>query len=205
MPIRVVKVGGSLFSMPRLAATVTAWLNTQPPKATLLVAGGGRLADELRQLDRRFKLDEQIVHWLAIRTMGIHGELLASQMQLETPISNMNDVTSWAAAEELCLTRVIDPEPILRHQETPAAKKTLPCGWHGTSDSIAAHLAHVIAADELVLLKSSNPFEDAATRVQAANDGFVDEYFPVAANGIRLVRAVNLREPSFREITLDHT
>ena len=82
----------------------------------------------------------------------------------------------------------------------------LPESWEVTSDSIAAHLAEKLSADELVLLKSMLPERAAAPRELAAAE-IVDEFFPRAAerfwaavNG--RVRLVNLRDAQLAEMTL---
>jgi aspartokinase-like uncharacterized kinase len=75
----------------------------------------------------------------------------------------------------------------------------LPHPWQATSDSIAARLAEVLAAD-LVLLKSANPpvkrpeVGDRATWLaELAAREYVDAWFPQAAASIRRVEMVNLR------------
>ena len=77
----------------------------------------------------------------------------------------------------------------------------LPHSWDVTSDSIAARLAVLAGADELVLLKSGLP-AGSLTLAQAAETGYVDRYFPVAAAGVPRVRCVNLRADGFPEAVL---
>jgi aspartokinase-like uncharacterized kinase len=55
-----------------------------------------------------------------------------------------------------------------------------------TSDSIAARIAGILDAEELVLLKSADP----PAQLQPP---YVDEYFVQAAEGLTCVRSVNLR------------
>ena len=98
--------------------------------------------------------------------------------------------SSHKAAEHDVLT-VCDSEQFLRDVEPHAAGRPLPAGWQVTSDSIAARLAEVLAADELVLLKSIDP--PSATWQQAAREGLVDAYFPEAVQPLATVRWINLR------------
>ena len=53
MSMRIVKLGGSLLDLPRLAERLRAWLAGQPSATTVLVAGGGVLADSIRQATAR--------------------------------------------------------------------------------------------------------------------------------------------------------
>jgi hypothetical protein len=65
--------------------------------------------------------------------------------------------------------------------------------WHSTSDSIAARLARVLNADELVLLKSTE-LPAGSDWCVAADQGFVDEHFHRLAAELPGVRWVNLRQ-----------
>jgi hypothetical protein len=84
----------------------------------------------------------------------------------------------------------------LEQAEPQAPGDRLPHSWDVTSDSIAARLAAVVDADELVLLKSADPpAEGGASLLQWAARGYVDRHFPQAARNL-IVRCENLR--SFR-------
>ena len=48
----VIKVGGSLFDRPDLGPRLRRWLDANAPWETILVPGGGRLVDVIRDLDR---------------------------------------------------------------------------------------------------------------------------------------------------------
>ena len=58
MKLAVVKIGGSLLNLPDLPSRFAAWrssvANTSPPM--LLLAGGGQMADAVRQADLLFRL-----------------------------------------------------------------------------------------------------------------------------------------------------
>src|SRR4030095_14560394 len=86
---------------------------------------------------------------------------------------------------------ILDPRRFLNEVEPQARGDVLPHTWSVTTDSIAARLAEVLGADELVLLKSADP-PPSATLADLAG-GYVDGHFPTAAANIACVRYVNLR------------
>jgi hypothetical protein len=77
----------------------------------------------------------------------------------------------------------------------------LPRTWDVTSDSIAARLAALLDADELVLVKSCLPTGELTPGV-VAQRGYTDRYFPRAVAGVRVVRCVNLRADGHPEVRL---
>jgi aspartokinase-like uncharacterized kinase len=90
---------------------------------------------------------------------------------------------------------VLDPIDFMDHVDGRVPGQRLPVGWHVTSDSIAARVADVVGASELVLLKSKLPDGGESSE-------FVDEYFETAAANLSRLRAVNLRDPGFPECVL---
>jgi aspartokinase-like uncharacterized kinase len=186
---RVIKLGGSLLDWPELPANFARWLAQQRPAAQMVVAGGGRLVESLRELDRAGGFPPEMSHWLAVRAMGLTAALAAELLDGATLTTSL-DALDTADAGRL---HVFDVERFLR--EDAGASDALPCGWEVTSDSIAAQVARRIDADELVLLKSAlpaGPFD----RKALAQSGFVDAYFPRASCGLA-VRIVNLRDVGF--------
>lgn len=160
----VVKVGGSLFDHPRLGPGLRAYLNSLAPTPVLLVAGGGRVADAVRQLDRIHGLGEEAAHWLALRSLATTAEFVRQQLP---SVSHCTVVECFQFA-----------------QDDESRPGRLPHTWAVTTDSIAARVAQVLGADRLVLLKSvdipsGTPWPIAAER------GWVDAYFPRIAAELR--------------------
>jgi aspartokinase-like uncharacterized kinase len=69
---------------------------------------------------------------------------------------------------------------------------SLPHSWSVTSDSVAARVAIVAGARELILLKSADHHEGAVW-TRAEESGLVDHYFAQAVRGVPQVKVVNFR------------
>lgn len=193
--VRVVKLGGSLLEWPDWVGQFRRWRAEQTPAAAVLLVGGGAFVDRLRALDRTHALRPETTHWLAVRAMSLTASVAAELLGAGPPVRSLDAVAPYLSAAPPALA-VFDVEAFLRAEQGTAA--ALPCGWHVTSDSIAAHLAAALDADELVLLKSALP--PTGSSAAAAERGYVDAHFPVAASGLT-VRLVNLRDPRFAQAT----
>jgi aspartokinase-like uncharacterized kinase len=189
--VRVVKVGGSLFDYDGLVAALRDWLSSQKPANTVLLWGGGPFVDAVRALARRFPLDDLETHWLAIRlldTTARLGKLLLPESRF---CDRFEVLRRWLEDDsELLIT--FSPEHFLQHVEPKMGAPGLPCSWDVTSDSIAARLAEILRAEELVLLKSADP-QPPITPRHLAEIGYVDRHFPYAAKRLQNIRFVNLR------------
>ena len=195
--IRVIKVGGSLLDMPDLAKQLRDWLANQSLAHNVLVVGGGSLVEQVRRWHRRQPpaetemLDEVTAHWICIDLMSVTARLLHAWLpdlkftaemrllkrRLQETGETLFDLAKWLRSEEATL---------------PGTR--LPCQWEVTCDSIAARLAVVLAADELVLLKSSWPDTQDPSLVALAEEGYIDRMFPLLAPELPPLRLVNLRD-----------
>jgi aspartokinase-like uncharacterized kinase len=205
---RIIKLGGSLLSWAGSVDGLSAWLSLQTPAQNIVVVGGGPVVEGLRAVDRALKLDESTAHWLCIRAMSINAELVASLVPQSTVIDSVLELLDRDKNPGLL---ILDPWKFLRIEEPGLPSRPLPMSWQVTSDSIAARVAEVSAAEELVLLKSKLPSgttspgttsPGVATIEEAAGAGFVDPWFALAAEGVPVIRSVNLREAGFPEMRL---
>jgi aspartokinase-like uncharacterized kinase len=177
----VVKVGGSLFDLPDLGDRLRRWLDRHAPPEVILVPGGGPTTDVVRDLDRTHRLGEEASHWLALRALTLNAAFLADLLAAEVVGSLAECVDCWRRGRR----PVLDVFAVLRADE--ARPDHLPHAWAAGSDSVAARVAVLAGARELVLLKSA----DAPAGPWA---GYVDEGFGVAlGRGNVRVTAVNLR------------
>lgn len=189
----VAKLGGSLLDLADLTLRLRDWLARQAPSATMLVVGGGRMADLLRDADRLHHLGETVSHWLCIRAMTIQAEMLSAMLP---EASLCRSLAEWREmAPDLA---ILDPWTFLRDEEPQLAGRSLPASWQVTSDSIAARFAQAIGAEELVLFKSALPL--AASMPAAAAAGYVDAFLPQLANGTFAIRCVDFRADGFPQL-----
>lgn len=193
---RVVKVGGSLLSSPTLVDDLRRWTAQQIPAVTFFLAGGGNLTDAIAEQQQTFGFDDRIAHWLCIRAMQIHYEMLAALMPECGRVASFDEHFAGAASEQGA-ANWLDPCALMRHDHEHAEAKLgltpLPADWSVSSDSIAARAAVILGAGELVLLKS--------TLKPIGTAGYVDDYFAIAAASISCMRFVDLRDRNFPEST----
>lgn len=178
----VVKIGGSLFTQPnlvhRLIEKVDCLSSFFSPAHLVLVTGGGGFVNSLREIDRVNVLACDVAHWTAIRLMDINSSLLQDWWPELDSVNSLGELRLRCEHSGVSLFRV---EEFLRHEEPSLPGTQLPVGWEVTSDSIAARVAELLAAKQLILLKPecSLPTQDWAL---AADFGLVDQYFPKIAS-----------------------
>src|SRR5262249_34028586 len=138
--IHVVKVGGSLFDLTDLRGRLRAWLDTLGEVRVLVVPGGGCTANLIRDLDRWHRLGDRTAHALALRALSLNGWFLASLLEGFVVTSEpVNEPSSRMILDgyAFCLT----------DEGRPGC---LPASWNATSDALAARVAVVVGACELV-------------------------------------------------------
>lgn len=158
----VVKVGGSFLRDPASHhAAVSAIADAATRWRLLVVPGGGPFADLVRLFDRAMSLGDDGAHWLAIRAMDAHAELLAARLPDARVVELAEDIADALAARQI---------PVLAPSQWLRERDPLPHSWQVTSDSIAAWVAGELGAPKLVLLK---PVSGEAVALS-------DEYFRLA-------------------------
>jgi aspartokinase-like uncharacterized kinase len=140
----VVKVGGSLAENPEVLIDLCAKLSLIAKKYCLVVVpGGGRFADVVRDSDEQFNLSSSVSHRMAILGMDQFGMLLAQI----TPNSCATYLLS--DAKQLSETEAV---PIFLPSRLLFKEDPLRNSWDVTSDSIAAYVAGRLQAAKLVLV-----------------------------------------------------
>jgi aspartokinase-like uncharacterized kinase len=185
----VIKVGGSLLDWDALPDRLSDYLGTRVDESLVLLCGGGPLAEAVRGFDRIYKLGEERSHVLALRSLDVTAYVLESLI----PASRVVEEVALLASEwDAGRLPILAPRRFLEEVDLHAPLP-LPKHWNVTSDSIAARVASYLGASELVLLKSAT-IPAAIDLDMACRLGLVDRAFPGAAQGIRQVRLLNLRD-----------
>jgi aspartokinase-like uncharacterized kinase len=130
--------------------------------------------------------------------MRITARLLAEVLPEATFVVNFGRLRDEIPRGRLTL---FDPWSFLRAVEPRLPGTRLPESWDVTSDAIAARLAIVLGADELVLLKSVLPAPTAHVKHLAAT-GYVDRFCRELAEELPTTRAVDLGVEGFPSVVL---
>jgi aspartokinase-like uncharacterized kinase len=134
----VVKVGGSLQEKGELLRRVCSLLRSLSEEYDLLVVpGGGRMADTVRELQRRLGFSEEVAHWMAILGMEAYGVLL-------------RELLGWRCTSSL---KEVKGGTILLPFSELRREKKLERSWRLSSDSIAAWVCGKVGCRTLVLVK----------------------------------------------------
>ena len=192
--VRVIKLGGSLLTMPNLKQKFQKWCRENPHPLTLIIVGGGPVVDAVRQVHQANPLSERFAHWVCIdllrHTARIAHEILGNVDLYETKDDLQQPFSG---------SKVNSPTPIIAIVQVGTCfarmypNMGLPESWDVTSDSLAAAFSQMYAAEELVVMKSSDAPGDNLDLELLADAGFVDPYFADLAEDIDQVRFVNLR------------
>lgn len=189
---RVVKIGGSLLTYPNLIESLHHWVSKQPPAETLCIVGGGEMIDAVRRLDAIHMCRPDSVHWICVDILQASFQLLASWCDWPT-------VNNSAELQERLRSGFPTDSPALiavhsfYHPTIQTAEPVpLPHDWRTTTDAIAAWLAILTRANELVLLKSCD-VSPTRNFQELADRGIVDEAFPVVGERIERVRIEKLQ------------
>ena len=191
--IRVVKVGGSLLDFKGLGEAWSGWYASQPHVPTMIVAGGGPLADHVRRWDQLYQLGEEVCHWMCIQAMSTTATLVHQRLPGTCLARDWSQLEKRLRDAQGKVPVVFSVRSFLEEVEPCLPGTPLPHSWDVTSDSIAGRIAQILAATELVLCKSTSAGDGPVDWRRCATEGQVDRYFPKLAATLPCVRWVNLR------------
>lgn len=188
-PLTVVKIGGSLLGSPDLEPWLSALAEWDRP--VVVVPGGGPFAEAVRSAQAAIGFDDVAAHRMALLAMEQVAVLLASRSPRSALAASRAEIEEALRREEI---------PVWLPSAMVLAAPDVPASWDVTSDSLAAWLAGVLAAERLLLVKSR---EVAApvTAQELTDAGIVDPFFPTFA--ARLAAMVHVAGPASLPGALD--
>jgi len=140
----VIKIGGSLAEDPAALSALCNKLGEIAKKYRIVVVpGGGKFADVVREFDQRFVLSPDISHRMALLGMDQFGLLLSQIIPNSCAVYLLND------AKQLSEIKVV---PIFLPSRLMFQDDPLEHSWDVTSDSIAAYVASRLNADKVILV-----------------------------------------------------
>jgi len=184
----VIKVGGSLYEWADLAPRLRGFLDHLRNHRVLVVPGGGRMVDIIRELDRQHALGETTCDDLALRALSVSARFLGALLGRSVVVESLEECRGAWERNDM---PILNCHSFLR--ATCERETGLPSSWDVTSDSIAAFVARRVGAQRLLLLKSTDDFTRGDWQ-QASRDGFVDRWFPRMVGRDLAVEVVNLRQ-----------
>ncbi len=185
MSVTVIKVGGSLLSLPDLGERLQRLLHCLEGERVLLVAGGGPAADVVREWDQLHALGPERSHWLAIDSLSLTARLLSQLLPNADVVRTRTHAEAGWQSDQV---PILEPRPWLELFERERGAE-LPRDWTVTTDSIAGWLTVCWPAQRLILAKSvAVPSSDAADAV--------DEHFPQLLPRLPRIEWINLRDES---------
>jgi aspartokinase-like uncharacterized kinase len=157
MNVAVVKIGGALLKHPdhleRVLAAVGELATKRP---VVVVPGGGLFADVVRDVDKRVGLSDATAHWMAVLAMDQYALLLVERLRGAVLVRDSAEITAALTGSRV---------PVLAPANWMRTVDPLPHSWDVTSDSIAAWIAGVLGARDLLLIKA--PAAEGASIVDA--------------------------------------
>jgi aspartokinase-like uncharacterized kinase len=192
----VVKVGGSLLDWPPFPDRLAAYCATRRDDRVVVIVGGGKAADLVRELDRVHGLGDDRAHRLALHALDLTARIVAAIVP-NSEIIDQPETLALALAWQRGRVPVLVPRTFLDLITTDPLRAS----WDVTTDSIAARIAVHLNAIELALLKST-PVPPGTDRAAAARLGLVDPAFPAVSAPIERVTYLNFRDPQAAPETL---
>jgi aspartokinase-like uncharacterized kinase len=140
----VIKVGGSLAEDPAALRALCTKLGEIAKKHMILVVpGGGKFADVVREFDQQFALSCNISHRMAILGMDQFGLLLSQIIPNSCAIYSLNDAKQLSESKSV---------PIFLPSQLMFQEDPLENSWTVTSDSIATFIASRLRVSKVILV-----------------------------------------------------
>lgn len=140
----VTKVGGSLAEEPEVLRALCNKLSELAKRhALVVVPGGGKFADAVRDVDPRFSLPRDVSHRMAILGMDQFGLLLSAVTPGSIVSRRIDDLERISSMGKV---------PIFLPSHMMLEEDPLENSWDVTSDSITAYVAKRLGATKIILV-----------------------------------------------------
>lgn len=193
---RVIKLGGSLLNVSNVLDHVHSMIASLPQMENFIVVGGGQAANLIREWDVAFGLGNGRAHRMAIFAMTWNAKRL---------FENRSDhvfVRHFETLPGVERMGVVLSEPFLLSATEFGRHTALPESWNITSDSIAAFVAQVLGAEQLVMLKSTDSglTSQPSQRLPSCNGGLMDVSGSTALNRLADRQLVDSEFPKYASV-----
>ena len=192
----VVKLGGSLAESDALIKCLNSVEQNYRHGEVVIVPGGGAFADQVRLAQQHWRFDDQIAHRMAIlamQQMALLFKGLKSQFAIAGSLTDIH--------KQLNQQKIVIWSPDIIELDNAGIQAT----WDITSDSLAAWLAEILSARELILVKSAIIDSDLSLQ-ELAEQNIVDSAFCdfVARSSfkISIVNAIDICSTDVRPLPL---
>lgn len=165
--LTVLKIGGSFINNQNLInlKNIIKAVKTITDHKLIIVTGGGKAADLIRDYDRKIKLKDSSSHFAAIAAMELNSYL----------ISDYFDSFSFFSTDFIFSKEINIFMPLNYYRKFDP----LPHAWDVSSDSIALELSQRLKADNLFLIKQRTIKNNFKIKIESAADNkLIDNYFP---------------------------
>jgi aspartokinase-like uncharacterized kinase len=165
----VIKIGGSLQESDCL----TEWLNClieYGAGRVVIVPGGGKYADAVRQDQIENGFDDVKAHKLALLAMEQYAQLFSSIVPELQCVSDLDSINS-------CLHN--NQVPVWLPYKMIEGEKEIPASWEAGSDALAIWLAKQLNSNSVILVKSVKLPEHFSSVKELAGLGLIDKFSTV--------------------------
>ena len=140
----VIKVGGSFAENPKpLKALGDELCSIAKTHSIVVVPGGGKFADAVRELDSKYALSASLSHKMAISAMDQYG------MFLSHVVPDCRSCDSLEVAQKIAKEGAV---PIFLPSKLLSKEDPFEPTWDVTSDSIAAYIAVKVNAAKAIFV-----------------------------------------------------
>jgi aspartokinase-like uncharacterized kinase len=163
----VVKLGGSLAESDALIKCLNSVERNYRHGEVVIVPGGGAFAGQVRLAQQHWQFDEQTAHRMAIlamQQMALLFKGLKGQFAIAGSLAEIH--------RQLNLQKIVIWSPVIIELDNAGIQAT----WDITSDSLAAWLAEMLSARELILVKSAS-IDSGLSLQELAKQNIVDNAF----------------------------